>query len=95
MDMNIIWYIVLVLKDERRVKNGYYSFVIWFIGLLVLGKFIVVNVVVCKLFEKNIGNYVLDGDNICYGLNKDLGFFESDCMENIRCIGEVVKLFVD
>ncbi|MDA1515018.1 adenylyl-sulfate kinase, partial [Bacillus cereus group sp. TH40LC] len=45
--------------------------------------------------EKNIGNYVLDGDNIRHGLNKDLGFSESDRMENIRRIGEVAKLFVD
>ena len=53
------------------------------------------NAVARKLFEKNIGNYVLDGDNIRHGLNKDLGFSESDRMENIRRIGEVAKLFVD
>ena len=50
------------------------------------------NAVARKLFEKNIGNYVLDGDNIRHGLNKDLGFSESR-MENIRRIGEVAKLF--
>lgn len=60
-----------------------------------LGKFIVVNVVVKVFFDKNICNYVLDGDNVCFGLNKNLGFFVEDCIENICCIGEVFKLFVD
>ena len=66
--------------------------VYWFISV---GKSTVANAVARKLFEKNIGNYVLDGDNIRHGLNKDLGFSESDRMENIRRIGEVAKLFVD
>ena len=95
MDTNITWHTASVSKDERIVKNGHHSFVIWFTGLSASGKSTVANAVARKLFEKNIGNYVLDGDNIRHGLNKDLGFSESDRMENIRRIGEVAKLFVD
>ena len=90
MDTNITWHTASVSKDERRVKNGHHSFVIWFTGLSASGKSTVANAVARKLFEKNIGNYVLDGDNIRHGLNKDLGFSESDRMENIRRIGEVI-----
>ncbi|MGR6008239.1 adenylyl-sulfate kinase [Bacillus cereus] len=78
MDTNITWHTASVSKDERRVKNGHHSFVIWFTGLSASGKSTVANAVARKLFEKNIGNYVLDGDNIRHGLNKDLGFSESD-----------------
>ncbi|MGH0595236.1 adenylyl-sulfate kinase [Bacillus pretiosus] len=95
MDTNITWHTASVSKDERRVKSGHHSFVVWFTGLSASGKSTVANAVARKLFEKNIGNYVLDGDNIRHGLNKDLGFSESDRMENIRRIGEVAKLFVD
>ncbi|PFD43871.1 adenylyl-sulfate kinase [Bacillus cereus] len=95
MDTNITWHTASVSKDERRVKNEHHSFVVWFTGLSASGKSTVANGVARKLFEKNIGNYVLDGDNIRHGLNKDLGFSESDRMENIRRIGEVAKLFVD
>ncbi|PFW20248.1 adenylyl-sulfate kinase [Bacillus thuringiensis] len=95
MDTNITWHTASVSKDDRRVKNGHHSLVIWFTGLSASGKSTVANAVARKLFEKNIGNYVLDGDNIRHGLNKDLGFSESDRMENIRRIGEVAKLFVD
>ena len=67
---------LLFQKDERRVKNGHHSFVIWFTGLSASGKSTVANAIARKLFEKNIGNYVLDGDNIRHGLNKDLGFLK-------------------
>ncbi|PDY48274.1 adenylyl-sulfate kinase [Bacillus pseudomycoides] len=95
METNITWHTASVLKEERRKKSGHHSFVLWFTGLSASGKSTVANAVARKLFEKNIGNYVLDGDNIRHGLNKDLGFSESDRTENIRRIGEVAKLFVD
>ncbi|MDM5187713.1 adenylyl-sulfate kinase [Bacillus sp. DX4.1] len=95
MDSNITWHTASVSKEERRKQNGHYSFVLWFTGLSASGKSTVANGVARKLFERNIGNYVLDGDNIRHGLNKDLGFSESDRTENIRRIGEVAKLFVD
>ncbi|WP_459501025.1 adenylyl-sulfate kinase [Bacillus sp. C1] len=95
MNRNITWHTASISKEERRKKNGHHSFVLWFTGLSASGKSTVANAVARKLFEKNIGNYVLDGDNIRHGLNKDLGFSESDRTENIRRIGEVAKLFVD
>ncbi|PEY35119.1 adenylyl-sulfate kinase [Bacillus cereus] len=95
MGTNITWHAASVSKEERRKKSGHHSFVLWFTGLSASGKSTVANAVARKLFEKNIGNYVLDGDNIRHGLNKDLGFSESDRTENIRRIGEVAKLFVD
>ena len=58
------------------MKNGHHSFAIWFTGLSASGKSTVANAVARKLFEKNIGNYVLDGDNIRHGLNNDLGFLK-------------------
>lgn len=95
MGTNITWHAASVSKEERRKNGGHHSFVLWFTGLSASGKSTVANAVARKLFEKNIGNYVLDGDNIRHGLNKDLGFSESDRTENIRRIGEVAKLFVD
>ncbi|WP_026591278.1 adenylyl-sulfate kinase [Bacillus sp. UNC437CL72CviS29] len=95
MGRNITWHTASVSKKERRKKSDHHSFVLWFTGLSASGKSTVANVVAKKLFERNIGNYVLDGDNIRHGLNKDLGFSESDRTENIRRIGEVAKLFVD
>lgn len=95
MEPNLTWHTASVSKEERRKKNDYHSFVLWFTGLSASGKSTVANAVARKLFEKNIGNYVLDGDNIRHGLNKDLGFSESDRTENIRRIGEVAKLFID
>ncbi len=95
MDINITWHTASVSKEERRKKNEHHSFVIWFTGLSASGKSTVANAVARKLFDRNIGNYVLDGDNIRHGLNKDLSFSERDRAENIRRIGEVSKLFVD
>lgn len=95
MGTNITWHAASVSKEERRKQNKNYSFVLWFTGLSASGKSTVANAVARKLFEENIGNYVLDGDNIRHGLNKDLGFSEEDRAENIRRIGEVAKLFID
>lgn len=95
MKTNITWHDASVLKEERRRQNKHESFVLWFTGLSASGKSTVANAVARKLFERKIGNYVLDGDNIRHGLNKDLGFSENDRTENIRRIGEVAKLFVD
>ncbi|PLT32941.1 adenylyl-sulfate kinase [Bacillus sp. V5-8f] len=92
---NVTWHDSSVSKDVRRGQNGHHSFVIWFTGLSGSGKSTVANAVASKLFKDRISNYVLDGDNIRHGLNKDLGFSEEDRKENIRRIGEVSKLFVD
>ncbi|MFX3659550.1 MAG: adenylyl-sulfate kinase [Ectobacillus sp.] len=95
METNLTWHAASVSKEERRSQNGHSSFVLWFTGLSASGKSTVANALARKLFEQNIRSYVLDGDNIRHGLNKDLGFSEHDRTENIRRIGEVAKLFVD
>jgi len=92
---NVVWHEASLSKDSRRKQNGHHSFVIWFTGLSGSGKSTVANAVATRLYENGIRNYVLDGDNIRHGLNKDLGFSEEDRKENIRRIGEVSKLFVD
>ncbi|TXC92019.1 adenylyl-sulfate kinase [Metabacillus litoralis] len=92
---NIVWHNTSVTKEERRKKNNYQSYVLWFTGLSGSGKSTLANALARYLFEENIGTYVLDGDNIRHGLNNDLGFDDEDRKENIRRIGEVSKLFVD
>ncbi|MFC3886744.1 adenylyl-sulfate kinase [Bacillus songklensis] len=92
---NITWHDSAITKKERREQNGHQSFILWFTGLSGSGKSTVANAVAKALFDRQIRNYVLDGDNIRFGLNKNLGFSEEDRKENIRRIGEVAKLFVD
>lgn len=92
---NIVWHDTSVTKEERRTKNKYQSYVLWFTGLSGSGKSTLANALARYLFEDNIQTYVLDGDNIRHGLNRDLGFTDEDRKENIRRIGEVSKLFVD
>ena len=81
-------------KDRNRLLNNK-SFVIWFTGLSGSGKSTLANETEKLLNEKGYLTYVLDGDNIRGGLNKDLAFSEEDRKENIRRIGEVAKLMID
>jgi adenylylsulfate kinase len=92
---NVVWHEQSITKTTRREQNGHNSFVVWFTGLSGSGKSTLANAVAARLFNDQVRNYVLDGDNIRHGLNKDLGFSEEDRTENIRRIGEVAKLFVD
>ncbi|MFC4323134.1 adenylyl-sulfate kinase [Litchfieldia salsa] len=92
---NIVWHQASLSKQARRELNNHQSFVLWFTGLSGSGKSTMANAVASKLFELKARTYVLDGDNIRHGLNKDLGFSDDDRKENIRRIGEVSKLFVD
>lgn len=94
-DRNIVWHDASVSKEEQQERNGHKSFVLWFTGLSGSGKSTLANALTRKLFENDKKVYVLDGDNIRHGLNKDLGFNDDDRKENIRRIGEVAKLFVD
>jgi len=84
-----------VTKQERILKNGHKSPVIWLTGLSGSGKSTIANYLESYLYEKNIKTYILDGDNVRMGLNKDLGFSVDDRNENIRRISEVAKLFSD
>ncbi|MGG0737233.1 adenylyl-sulfate kinase [Niallia taxi] len=92
---NITWHDQTVSKGRRREKSKHHSYVLWFTGLSGSGKSSVANAVAERLFQDETHTYVLDGDNIRFGINKDLGFSEEDRKENIRRIGEVSKLFVD
>jgi adenylylsulfate kinase len=92
---NITWHETSISKENRREKNGHGSCALWFTGLSGSGKSTIANAVSNELFRRGISEYVLDGDNIRHGLNKDLGFSDYDRTENIRRIGEVAKLFVD
>lgn len=95
MSNHIVWHHSSVSKQDRRKNNNHYSCILWFTGLSASGKSTIANAVSKTLYELNIQQYVLDGDNIRHGLNKDLGFTDLDRTENIRRIGEVAKLFVD
>ena len=80
------------LKEER---NNHKSRVLWFTGLSGSGKSTVANATEKILHDMGLRTYILDGDNVRMGLNKDLGFSPEDRTENIRRITEVAKLFVD
>ncbi|MGB1347200.1 MAG: adenylyl-sulfate kinase, partial [Pseudomonadales bacterium] len=82
-------------KSARNRLNGHPGKVLWFTGLSGSGKSTVANIVEQKLHQKGIRTYLLDGDNLRHGLNKDLGFTEADRIENIRRITEVAHLMVD
>ena len=90
---NVTWHEHLVSKDERFKLNGHKGAVLWFTGLSACGKSTIANAVDYKLHLAGKRSFVLDGDNIRMGLNKNLGFTPEDRTENIRRIGEVAKLF--
>jgi len=92
---NLVWHPHKVTrKDREKIKNQK-SCVLWFTGLSGSGKSTIANEVENQLNNMGFHTYLLDGDNIRHGLNKDLGFSDSDRKENIRRISEVSKLFVD
>ena len=92
---NIVWHEASVDRAGRADKRGHRSAILWFTGLSGSGKSTLANAVNAALFERGLGAYVLDGDNVRHGLCKDLGFSDADREENIRRIGEVAKLFLD
>ncbi|MCE2712026.1 MAG: adenylyl-sulfate kinase [Cryomorphaceae bacterium] len=84
-----------VNRIQREALHGHKSVMIWFTGLSGSGKSTLANILEAELHKQNIHTFLLDGDNIRLGLNKDLGFNEHDRSENLRRIGEVGKLMVD
>ena len=82
-------------KPKRQALNGHKGKVFWFTGISGSGKSTIANALENELHRRGIRTYILDGDNIRHGLNKDLGFSEADRVENIRRIGEVAKLMLD
>lgn len=92
---NIVWHEHAVTIDHRWKTNGYKSCVLWFTGLSASGKSTIAHALDKYFHDLGIHSYVLDGDNVRHGLNKDLSLSPEDRKENIRRIGEVSKLFVD
>jgi len=92
---NITWQYPGTKKKDRWLKNKHKSAVIWLTGLPSSGKTTIAFGLEERLFKNGCNVFVLDGDNIRHGLNKNLGFSPEDRQENIRRIGEVAKLFVE
>jgi adenylylsulfate kinase len=84
-----------ITREDRERMNGHSGFTLWFTGLSGSGKSTVAVAVEEALFERGVRTYILDGDNVRFGLNKNLGFSPEDRTENIRRIAEVAKLFRD
>jgi len=92
---NIYWHQGAITRPDRERLNGHRGFTIWFTGLSASGKSTLAVAAEEALYERGFHTYILDGDNIRHGLNKNLGFSPEEREENIRRIGEVAKLFRD
>jgi len=94
MATNITWHAGLT-RSERTALRKQQGCTVWFTGLSASGKSTIAEALEQHLLKQGLACYRLDGDNVRFGLNKDLGFDEKSRNENIRRIGEVAKLFAD
>ena len=92
---NVHWQSVDITREQHAAMKNQKPAVLWFTGLSGSGKSTIANLVEKRLHRMNRHTFLLDGDNVRHGLNKDLGFTESDRIENIRRVGEVAKLMAD
>lgn len=92
---NITWHDQQVSRTAREALKGHRGAVLWFTGLSASGKSSVANAVESELNQRGVHTYLLDGDNVRHGLNRNLGFSAEDRTENIRRIGEVSRLMTD
>ena len=92
---NIHWQATTVDAEAREVLMGHRSAVVWFTGLSGSGKSTIANEVERRLHARGVHTFLLDGDNVRHGLNRDLGFTDADRVENIRRIVEVASLMAD
>lgn len=92
---NVFWETTDITLNERKNITGHTSKVIWFTGLSGSGKSTIANALEKELHKKNILTYILDGDNLRHGINNDLGFSDSDRIENIRRAGHISKILLD
>jgi bifunctional enzyme CysN/CysC len=92
---NVHWQALDVTREARAALKAQTAHVLWFTGLSGSGKSTIANLVEKKLHAMGKHTFLLDGDNVRHGLNKDLGFTEADRIENIRRVGEVARLMTD
>jgi adenylyl-sulfate kinase len=92
---NIVWHEHRITKKERARINGQRPFVLWITGLSGSGKSTLAGAIEERLYQMGYRCYLLDGDNVRHGLNRDLGFSDNDRAENIRRTGELTKILVD
>jgi bifunctional enzyme CysN/CysC len=94
-DVSVYWQPTKITHEQRANQKAQQPCILWFTGLSGAGKSTIANAVEQALFLRGHHSYLLDGDNIRHGLNKDLDFSDAGRVENVRRIGEVAKLFVD
>jgi bifunctional enzyme CysN/CysC len=92
---NLRWQAIDIDKPRRAEQKNQKPVILWFTGFSGSGKSTIANLLEKRLFSSGKHSYILDGDNIRHGLNRDLGFTEADRIENIRRIAEVAKLMLD
>ena len=95
MSKNIVWHNAAVSHQQRQARNGHQPCLLWYTGLSGSGKSTIANAVDRLLFDAGCHTYLLDGDNVRHGLNRDLGFDAASRVENIRRITEVSRLMLD
>jgi len=92
---NLVWHHVTVTRTRREHLNGHRSVLLWFTGLSGSGKSTLAHAVEERLYLANCRTFVLDGDNVRHGLCNNLGFSDTDRVENIRRVAELAKLFLE
>lgn len=92
---NVHWQAVEITREAHAAQKGQQARLLWFTGLSGSGKSTIANLVEKKLHALGKHSFLLDGDNVRHGLNRDLGFTDADRVENIRRVGEVAKLMTD
>lgn len=95
MGLNVVKHNYKTTKSQRELQHGHKAYLLWFTGLSGSGKSTLANLVEVALLNKGLSTYILDGDNIRKGINKDLNFAPEDRTENIRRIAEISNLMLD
>ena len=95
VNKNITQHNYKITKVQREILHGHKAFLIWFTGLSGSGKSTIANLLEIELHKRGLSTFILDGDNIRLGINKDLSFNQKDRTENIRRIAEISNLMID